>query len=102
MNSDRSLDQLKSFYKTLDEIPTPSLALKPPSPWRFLVFLTPLGASLVAYGFIALCATVPVGSGRAPHLPVASDRLAAEEMQADASREVRHQHASSKLNGGAV
>jgi len=101
MKDQEPLDRLADFYRTLDSIPTPPLALKRPGIWSYLsIVLVPLGASLIAYGFIACCAYMPARPGSVPRLPMPIDRLAADEMKADAPRTAPHQHASVEKFGG--
>ena len=101
MNGQEPLDRLAEFYRTLDAIPTPPLALNCPGRWSYIsVILAPLGASLIAYGFIACCAYMPVKPGSVPRLPMPMDRLAVDEMKADAPRTAPHQHASAEKFGG--
>lgn len=101
MNNQDPLDRLAEFYRTLDAIPTPPLALQPPPRRRYLVFfLAPIGASLLAYGFLACCAYMPVKPSSVPRFPLAIDRLAAEEIKADASSIAHSHHASIRESGG--
>jgi hypothetical protein len=103
MNNPEPLDRLADFYRSLDSVPTPSLALNPTTKWGFLgVLFAPLAASLIAYGFVACCAYLPAKPGQVPRLPTPMDRLAAKEMKEESPRVVPHQHASAEKLGGAV
>ncbi len=60
MNDQEPLVRLADFYKSLDAIPTPRLAMKPPSRRGWWIFaFAPIGASLTACLAMWLCASAP-------------------------------------------
>jgi hypothetical protein len=85
MNRPEPLDQLSSFYQALDSIPTPPLAIKPPSRWGLLsLVLAPICSTLFVYGFVMFCASGPVDPNSGVPLELAIDRSAMAEIKAAA------------------
>ncbi len=84
MNKQDPLDQLSHFYQTLDSIPTPALSPKPARRFGFWgMLIAPLGASLLAYLFVSVCALGPTNPDRPVSIQMAIDRYALHEIRAE-------------------
>ncbi len=93
MSQTDPLQHLKSFYESLDAIPTPALTVKPPRYKGLLsLVLAPLAMSLLAYGFISLCAS---GGGSVIPMPIESsaERLALKSLQQEIASKAPGPHA---------
>jgi len=99
MNSKSPLDQLSSFYDRLDAIPTPPLIVNQPRGWSFWsMMLAPLGASLFACAFMALCASGPKDSNSTSPVPLLIDRYAVDEIKSMAPTRKQPGHASNHIS----
>ena len=104
MNQNEPLDQLADFYKSLDSIPTPVLAMKPPSRWgHWTLAFAPLSAAILAYGFISFCASGPTTPNAAPMMmQITIDRYASGEFRSDEPSMRPRKHASTDSTKGRV
>ena len=93
MSQTDPLQHLKSFYESLDAIPTPALTVKPPKYKGLLsLLLAPLAVSALAYGFMAFCAS---GSGSVNPMPVqtAAERFALQALREETTPKKQEPHA---------
>jgi hypothetical protein len=103
MNEDRSIDKLSSFYKKLDGIPTPPLTPKTPLFWSiWYMVVAPLGASLVAFAFMSVCASGPADPHAIVPIRIPTDRFAVEELRRESAPQKTILHVSKGVQGRSV
>lgn len=87
------LDKLVAFYKSLDDIPTPSLTLRRIGFADYArLALAPLAAALLAYGFIAICAYGPAEAKQIAPASLAIDRYALIELKSSPPEQKPNAH----------
>lgn len=80
MTDPNSIQRLSNFYKKLDQIPTPALTPKKPSGWTLWgILIAPLGASLLAFAFISMCASGPADPNAVVPIRIPADRYTLED-----------------------
>ena len=103
MSEEISIDKLSNFYKKLDMIQTPILAPKKPSGWAiWSLIAAPLGASLLAFAFMSLCASGPADPHAIVPIKIPTDRFAVEEMRRESPTEKPVLHVSKSAQGRAA
>ena len=99
MNKNEPLEQLASFYQSLDSIPTPPLDIRPKSRWGlWSLAFAPFGAVAIAYAFISLCASAQTEAGVPSSIQLPIDRYALDEIRATTPSKHSGSHASNELS----
>jgi len=95
MNRKEPFGELESFYKSLDAILTPPLAVKRPRLGGYWAFVAaPFGAAVIAYLFVSFCASAPMTPAANPLIRLSIDRYAREEMRSIPAPKELRSHAS--------